>query len=224
MTEIGVKPEELKTKKGVKNFQYLKQQYRPHRETTEKLLAELGYKPEEHRMLKTAMAKKDLIKSAEAERDELTELLSRKGFARRFREELDRARRLETVSTLVFLDANGLKEINDIKGHEEGDSLLRKIASAIKAETRITDIASRLGGDEFAVLLTGTDLTGTVDWWERTNKRFEEERISISAGSREIRPKEIKKGEMELFIRNADARMYEAKLESKKEGRNILKN
>lgn len=222
MTEIAA-PAELKTKKGVKNLQYLKQQYRPHREAAEMLLAELGYKPEEHRMLKTAMAKKDLIKSAEAERDELTGLLSRKGFARRFREELDRARRLKTIPTLVFLDANGLKEINDTKGHEEGDNLLRKIASAIKAETRITDIASRLGGDEFAILLTDTGLTGLDDWWERTNKRFEDEGIFISAGSREIRPEEIKKGEMELFIRTADARMYEAKLESKREGRNTLK-
>ncbi|MDP1848236.1 MAG: GGDEF domain-containing protein [Solirubrobacteraceae bacterium] len=88
-----------------------------------------------------------------ASEDELT------GLARRWRfdEALDRqvalAGRHGTPATLLLVDVDGLKRINDTLGHQAGDRTLRHIAAAIHHETRQTDLAARIGGDEFAIIL-----------------------------------------------------------------------
>jgi len=97
----------------------------------------------------------DALSSAErqardmASRDPLTGLFNR----RHFDEELARLLREGTGVTLLLLDLDDFKEINDVHGHQAGDEALKKMASAITRAVRKDDIACRIGGDEFAVLL-----------------------------------------------------------------------
>ncbi len=91
-----------------------------------------------------------------ADRDGLTGLLN----ARRFHEELEgqiaRTRRYGNPATLLLLDLNRFKLVNDRFGHAAGDALLRDVAGALRRRLRKTDHVARLGGDEFAVLLPET--------------------------------------------------------------------
>ena len=88
-----------------------------------------------------------------ASQDELT------GLARRWRfdEELERqvalAARHGTQATLLLIDVDGLKRINDTLGHQAGDRTLQHVAAAIRDHIRLTDMAARIGGDEFAIIL-----------------------------------------------------------------------
>jgi diguanylate cyclase (GGDEF)-like protein len=66
---------------------------------------------------------------------------------------VSRARRYGEVATLLLLDLNGFKAVNDSYGHRMGDRLLKAIGAALQARLRQTDVVARVGGDEFAVLM-----------------------------------------------------------------------
>jgi diguanylate cyclase (GGDEF)-like protein len=89
--------------------------------------------------------------------DELTGLPNRRAFLDRAELELARMRRTGTPTTVVYLDVDGFKGVNDHHGHEVGDDVLRRIGHALRSRVRATDVAARLGGDEFVLLLTDTD-------------------------------------------------------------------
>jgi len=88
--------------------------------------------------------------------DELTGLANRRRFHQELERELAAARRYRTPLSLLLLDLDGFKEINDTHGHQAGDQALHAIAQALQAEVRAPDLAARIGGDEFAVLLPQT--------------------------------------------------------------------
>ena len=90
--------------------------------------------------------------------DQLTGLLNRRGFDERFHEELRRGGRDDAPVSVVLCDCDGLKTVNDLRGHEVGDALLELIASCLRTHKRVSDVAARIGGDEFAVLLPDADL------------------------------------------------------------------
>ena len=85
--------------------------------------------------------------------DQLTGLLNRRGFDERFHEELRRAASDEMPVSVIVCDCDGLKTMNDLRGHEKGDALLELIASCLRTHKRVSDVAARTGGDEFAILL-----------------------------------------------------------------------
>lgn len=98
-----------------------------------------------------------------ADHDPLTNLYNR----RRFQEELKRAiaeaKRYDHEGSLLYLDLDQFKVINDASGHQNGDLVLKAVARTLLATVRGTDIVCRLGGDEFAVLLPETDAGGAFD-------------------------------------------------------------
>ena len=88
--------------------------------------------------------------------DELTGLPNRRRFLECLRAETQRARRYGRPLTLMMVDLDRLKQINDQYGHAAGDAMLRGLAHSLSASVRGTDVPARLGGDEFAVLLPET--------------------------------------------------------------------
>ena len=110
---------------------------------------------EDRQRLKQANARLgELLDGAQrlAREDPLTGLPNRRAFLERLTEETSRARRAGVPVCIAYLDVDNFKNLNDKRGHVEGDEFLRRIARAIKETVRSSDIAARLGGDEFAVL------------------------------------------------------------------------
>ena len=99
-----------------------------------------------------------------ARTDELTGLANSRAFAERAEQELLRARRYGRALSLLYIDLDGFKAINDKMGHAAGDVVLQRTAAALLEGLRRTDVVARLGGDEFVVLLpeTGTESADIV--------------------------------------------------------------
>ena len=105
--------------------------------------------------------------------DSLTELKNRRYFFERVAEEFERAKRYGSSMTLLVIDVDHFKELNDTCGHPEGDSILKQLAIVFNACVRTTDIVGRVGGDEFAILLTNTNLDCAIEVAERIRKGAE---------------------------------------------------
>ena len=99
-----------------------------------------------------------------ARRDPLTRIGNRRYFRESATNELDRAKRYNRLFTVVYMDLDNFKKVNDTHGHNAGDMLLRVVTTVLKKNVRSTDIIARLGGDEFALLLpeTGADAAKRV--------------------------------------------------------------
>jgi diguanylate cyclase (GGDEF)-like protein len=92
-----------------------------------------------------------------AETDPLTRLFNRRHFDRRLDAELNRALRAEQLLSLLMVDVDKFKTINDRFGHRTGDNVLRVVANAIRQAVRVYDVPTRYGGDEFAIILPEAD-------------------------------------------------------------------
>ncbi|MGQ0650814.1 MAG: GGDEF domain-containing protein [Betaproteobacteria bacterium] len=106
-----------------------------------------------------------------AESDELTGLFNLRGFALAANRLFAQAVRHDRATSVLMIDSDNLKSVNDAHGHEAGNALLRHIAGAIQAELRFTDLAARYGGDEFIVLLPETPSKGAMEVAERIRLR-----------------------------------------------------
>jgi diguanylate cyclase (GGDEF)-like protein len=151
-----------------------------------------------------------------ARHDQLTELLNHAVFTRELELELERASRYKHGTTLVFIDFDRFKEINDTMGHPEGDRVLRKVAGLLRESLRRSDLAGRMGGDEFAAILVESDAETGGRLLARFHDRLDEliasgelpGEVTVSAGLAHY-PEE---GETaEALFRVADARLYASK-------------
>ena len=105
-----------------------------------------------------------------AQTDPLTGLANRRYLIDQLEREFARARRYDRPLSLVYLDLDGFKELNDRFGHLFGDEVLRGSARSLKAVLRSTDLLARIGGDEFAVLLPETNLSGAENVAQKLRK------------------------------------------------------
>ena len=94
-----------------------------------------------------------------ARTDFVTGVANRRYFHELLETEIERIRRYPHPITVVYMDMDNFKQVNDLFGHKMGDEVLRCIASELKSKLRKTDIIARLGGDEFALLLPSARLT-----------------------------------------------------------------
>jgi diguanylate cyclase (GGDEF)-like protein len=89
--------------------------------------------------------------------DPLLDILNRRGFERELARSLAYVTRYRTVATLMFIDLDGFKPVNDRYGHAAGDVLLKAVAEALSRNVRASDVVARLGGDEFGLLMWHVD-------------------------------------------------------------------
>jgi len=105
--------------------------------------------------------------------DPLTRLLNRRALLERLSREVDRAKRYESTLTLLLLDIDHFKRINDERGHLVGDGVLRQIGALVDASVRTVDIAARYGGEEFVLILPETSQDGGIIFAERLRESIE---------------------------------------------------
>jgi two-component system cell cycle response regulator len=102
-----------------------------------------------------------------AHTDPLTQVLNRRALTTRLSAEMERARRYEAVLTMLMLDLDHFKVVNDMHGHLVGDDVLRTVAGFVQSAIRSVDIVARFGGEEFVVALPETTLSGGMVFAER---------------------------------------------------------
>ncbi len=117
-----------------------------------------------------------------ATRDELTGLLNRREYDRILAEEEDRARRFGHPLSLVIIDLDLFKAINDTHGHPAGDAVLREAARRIAGAIRTVDRAARIGGEEFALVLVQSGRVAALDVARRAVASIAGEPIRIGDG------------------------------------------
>jgi len=152
-----------------------------------------------------------------AHTDPLTGLSNRRYLIEQLQREFDRAKRYTRPLSLVYLDLDGFKAINDHFGHMFGDEVLRSTALSMRAVLRSTDLLARIGGDEFAVLLPETTLQGALGVVTKlrkslaaTSKRLGPTvpTLSFCAGISQLRDKD---STFDALLSRADDAQYMAK-------------
>lgn len=153
--------------------------------------------------------------------DSLTGLYNRGYFEESLNGEISRARRYETEFSILFLDLDDFKRVNDTMGHLAGDYVLKKVSDLISSEKREEDVVARYGGEELVVILPETNKVNTIIKAERIRKKIEElplvfdgreVNISISGGVATF-PQDAE--DSYGLIRCADQALYRAKSEGK---------
>ncbi len=148
---------------------------------------------------------------AMADEDSLTGLLNRRAFMRELAREIAGARHGAAPLSLVLLDLDDFKALNDTYGHPAGDAALRGVAAGLRAAVRRGDFAFRLGGDEFALLLPGAAAAEGEIIGERACRAVGGDGPAAGLGA-SCGVATLRGGEgLEDFIRRADDRLYDAK-------------
>jgi diguanylate cyclase (GGDEF)-like protein len=156
--------------------------------------------------------------SARARTDALTGLANRRHFDEQLRRVVAETDRFGGTSSLVLVDIDEFKKVNDTYGHEAGDELLKHVAGVLVGRVRQTDTVARLGGDEFVVLLRGVDpaqareLAREIpELVEGTPVQIGDELLSVSTsvGIALIEPG--RHSQSDAVVREADASMYRSK-------------
>jgi diguanylate cyclase (GGDEF)-like protein len=106
--------------------------------------------------------------------DPLTGLANRRRLMTRLEEETSRARRYKTPLSVVMIDIDHFKQVNDTHGHAMGDEVLRNIGAMLKSSVRTTDLAARYGGEEFTLVLPHTDIPAAIQVADNLRIRFSE--------------------------------------------------
>ncbi len=120
--------------------------------------------------------------AAEAQKDALTGIYNRRGWDSLLVAEEARCQMFGQSVSIVVVDLDNLKEVNDGQGHQAGDTLIKSAAACLNESVRSCDVVARLGGDEFAILLLDIDEKATVQFVERIHQQLHHRGISASVG------------------------------------------
>jgi len=149
--------------------------------------------------------------------DGLTQVFNRRYFEETLDREISRCIRYSREMSLVMIDIDHFKQINDTYGHLAGDHVLKHIASAIKTKIRREDVFARYGGEEFGLLLPEVDTKGALLMAEKARKlvekhkfEFDKQEISVTIS---LGVATLKSGQRDSadLVRAADVKLYEAK-------------
>ncbi len=151
--------------------------------------------------------------------DQLTQLNNRSYFVRRFGEEWKRGSRVKSKLSILMIDLDHFKALNDEYGHLFGDQCLQHVAEAMRrATTRETDVLARYGGEEFVVLLPDTDAASAEIVAERLRVaisncvvQFENKSVTLSCSIGGATMQPIQDVDPEYLLEQADASLYQAK-------------
>ena len=163
------------------------------------------------------MATNELIALQLATGDDLTQLPNRRGFEVRAQQALGICRRMRKAATLLFIDLDNFKEINDRHGHSEGDAALIRFAALLRLAFRDSDVLGRLGGDEFAALLIDLDqagvdevlarLRGALDDFNKHEGRGYSVEFSVGTVNADL----ARHHSITMLLHEADLQMYKHK-------------
>ena len=153
-----------------------------------------------------------------ASTDSLTKLYNRRYFYKISESIIDLALREQTPTSIMMLDIDNFKKINDNYGHKVGDEVIKVVAKVLLKLSRKSDIVSRWGGEEFLVLLPNTDADGAIIIAQKIRVEIEEFiinldtneklKFTISIGVSELKDEYTK---LDTFINTADEALYDAK-------------
>ena len=161
----------------------------------------------------TALMESELEHRDRAVLDPLTGLLNRASLDARVREIEEQAHLTGGAVSLILLDLDCFKDVNDTYGHKRGDAVLRDVAYEIRKSLRSFELVYRIGGEEFLVLLPGVDLTESLEIAERVRHSVEDSRpgdldLTVSAGVATDAGGHIS---YDALFREADTALFEAK-------------
>jgi diguanylate cyclase (GGDEF)-like protein len=157
-----------------------------------------------------------------ARKDPLTSCFNRGYFDRRLAAEVARSRQKERSTSLVMIDLDHFKKVNDRYGHPAGDAILRSVGHVLSAVTRIEDVVARFGGEEFAVVVPGGTMLGAALLAQRVRTAIEQTvietdgrqlRVTASLGVATLEPGQI--ASAHDLVRAADEALYAAKHEGR---------
>ena len=148
--------------------------------------------------------------------DPLTGLSNRRFFLEEMKRVIETARRYREPLSIMMLDVDNFKRINDEYGHDVGDMILKQLAEVIRKNTRSSDIAARFGGEEFIVALPKTDERGALMVAERIRQEFKKSKVQVDGKeigtTVSIGIASFEEGyDLDRLIKEADEALYEAK-------------
>lgn len=167
--------------------------------------------------LRRGLEYEELFESAR--KDALTGLSNRRVFEERIREMMNGAKRYKRPLTMASLDLDYFKQINDNLGHQEGDNVLKKVATVFSGAIRDTDMLVRFGGDEFILIMDNTDEKSGRILAERLCKAVDnlniwstpEIKLGVSIGMTQWKVKE----DLEEWMQRVDDILYNAKTDGR---------
>ncbi len=149
--------------------------------------------------------------------DELTGLANRRGFEAHLEKGIEALARYGSVVTVLAVDLDGLKRVNDTHGHPAGDEVLRAVARVLTSSLRISDTAARFGGDEFGIILPQTSEARAVQVAQRLASSIGElalpqgSRVTASIGVAGVVPTSDRAQTRTSVVARADRALYRAK-------------